>query len=266
MTALWSSPEPIPVFDYVRGQGLAAQAQPMSFRGVDLDVWGRQLLALLDLVLSADYAVSAYRVDPDAYGRLVAAKNVIAEAVRDSVTQVTAPGTASPADLAAAQDALYRRLLTTLSEAYQVATIVAVPVAVTAPADWGGDTAPRLHGQPVGTVYSVPAESAPRRGGRHADVDRRGPVHGLGGRHGQRRGRRPDRGRGRPDPADGAGLRHRSRRHAGEHRGRPRPPAGHRRRRRRGSRGVCWFRAWRSPCRPRHCARSPARSPRRCRC
>ena len=51
----------------------------MSFRGVDLDVWARQLLALLDLVLSADYAVRAYRVDPDAYGRLVAAKNVIAE-------------------------------------------------------------------------------------------------------------------------------------------------------------------------------------------
>ncbi len=66
----------------------------MSFRGVDLDVWGRQLLALLDLVLSADYAVPAHRLDPDSYRQLVAAKKVIAGAVRDSVTQVTGPGTA----------------------------------------------------------------------------------------------------------------------------------------------------------------------------
>ena len=56
---------------------------------------------------------------------------------------------------------MYRRLLTTLSEAYQVDAIVAVPVAVTAPPDWCGDTAPRLHGQPVGTVFGVPAERRP---------------------------------------------------------------------------------------------------------
>ncbi len=35
---------------------------------------------------------------------------------------------------------------------------MAVPVAVTAPPDWSGDTAPRLHGQPRGTVFSMPAE------------------------------------------------------------------------------------------------------------
>ncbi len=158
VTALWSAPGSIPIHGYTRGQGLTAETQQMSFKGVDLDVWGRQLLAVLDLVLSADYAAAAYRLDADAYASLVAAKEQLAGAIRDSVTQVTAPGTAPPADLAAAREALYQRLLTRLSEAYEVDAVVAVPVAVTAPPDWTGDTAPRLHGQPVGTVASVPVE------------------------------------------------------------------------------------------------------------
>ena len=162
VTSLWSSPAPVPVVDYVRGQGLAQQARPTSFTGVDLDVWGSQFLAQLDLVLSADYAVAAYRLDPDAYGRLVAAKGVLADAIRASVTPVTGADAVTPAELAAAKEALHQRVLTTLSEAYLVDTVVVLPVTVTAPPDWVGDTAPRLHGQPIGATASVPADGTLR--------------------------------------------------------------------------------------------------------
>jgi LysM repeat protein len=155
-TALWNSPGPIPIRGYARGQPLGA-AQPTSFTGADLDGWAQAFLAELDLVLSGNYAVAAYALDPAGYAALVRAKNTIAGAIRDSVDTVTEPGGGPGPDLASARDALYQRLLITLSTAYQVDTIVQFPVAVTAPADWAGDTAPRLRGQPLADTYTVAA-------------------------------------------------------------------------------------------------------------
>ena len=159
-TALWSSPGPIPIRGYTRGQ-LLGPAQPTSFTGADLDGWAQAFLAQLDLVLSSDYAIAAYTLDPAGYTALIQAKHTLAAAVRDSVDVVLQAPPGPGADLAAAQDALYQRLLVTLSAAYQVDTIVQLPVTVTAPAGWTGDTAPRLRGQPLAATYTVPG-LAPR--------------------------------------------------------------------------------------------------------
>ena len=155
-TALWSSPAPVPIRAYTRGQPLGP-GQPTSFTGVDLDGWAQAYLAQLDLVLSSDYAVAAYTLDPAGYATLVQAKQDLAAAIRDGVAAVVQPGPGATPDLAGAQDALYQQLLITLSTAYQVDTIVQLPVTVTAPADWTGDTAPRLRGQPAAATYPVPA-------------------------------------------------------------------------------------------------------------
>jgi len=155
-TALWNSPGPIPIRGYTRGQPLGP-AQQTSFTGADLDGWAQAFLTELDLVLSGNYAVAAYTLDPAGFTALVQAKNTIAAAIRDSVDTVTEPSDGPGPDLSGARDALYQRLLITLSTAYQVDTIVQFPVAVTAPADWGGDTAPRLRGQPFADTYTVQA-------------------------------------------------------------------------------------------------------------
>ncbi len=161
-TALWSSPAPVPIRAYTRGQPLGP-AQPTSFSGVDLDGWAQAFLAQLDLVLSSDYAVAAYTLDPAGYLTLVQVKQTLAAAIRDSVETVFQLGPGAAPDLGGAQDALYQRLLVTLSTAYQVDTIVQLPVTVTAPADWTGDTAPRLRGQPIAATYTVPATGATLR-------------------------------------------------------------------------------------------------------
>ena len=155
-TTPWNSPGPIPIRGYTRGQPLGP-AQQTSFTGADLDGWAQAFLAELDLVLSGDYAVAAYTLDPAGYTALVQAKNTLAAAIRDSVDTVVEPGGGPGPDLAGAQDALYQRLLITLSTAYQVDTIVQFPVTVTAPAGWAGDTAPRLRGQPLADTYTVAA-------------------------------------------------------------------------------------------------------------
>ena len=160
-TALWSSPAPVSIRAYTRGQPLGP-AQPTSFTGVDLDGWAQAFLAELDLVLSSDYAVAAYTLDPAGYATLIQAKQDLAVAIRDSVAAVVAPGPGATPDLAGSQDALYQQLLITLSTAYQVDTIVQLPVTVTAPADWTGDTAPRLRGQPVAATYLVLASATLR--------------------------------------------------------------------------------------------------------
>ncbi len=160
-TTLWSSPGPISISGYTSAQGLGP-AQPTAFTGIDLDGWAQPFLAQLDLVLSSDYAVAAYTLDPASYTELVRAKATLAGAIRDSVDYVVKPvsGPQEPdPHLAPAQDALYQQLLVTLSTAYQVEAIVQLPASVTAPtgADWTGDTAPRLRGQPAAAPYTVRA-------------------------------------------------------------------------------------------------------------
>ena len=110
--------------------------------------------------------MAAYSIDPARYTALIQAKKDLASAIQDSVNIVVQPGPdpqgAGP-DLAAAKDALYQRLLVTLSTAYQVDTIVQLPVTVTAPADWTGDTAPRLLGQPAAAPFIVGTDGAGTR-------------------------------------------------------------------------------------------------------
>ena len=162
-TELWSSPVPVPIRSYTPGQALG-DPRPTSFTGIDLDLWARSFLGVLDRALSPDYAVPAYTRDPAAYSALLAAKGDLAAALSASVVPIVDPPAGANAstgpDLDAARETLRQRLLVSLSEAYQLDAIVQLPVAVTAPAAWSGPNAPRLHGQASAATYRVPEGTA----------------------------------------------------------------------------------------------------------
>ncbi len=141
-------------------------AVPTSFRGIDLDTWGRGFLHDVDRMLSPQYAVAFHRCDPASYRALLTAKETLAAAIAAGVDEIIAGG--SGGDLAAAQEALRQSLLVSLSEAYLVDAIVQIPVTVTSPADaalpppapapatTAADTVLRFSFQPRGIVPVPP--------------------------------------------------------------------------------------------------------------
>lgn len=162
---LWSSlPQaPVPIQEYRDGALLDPPTQ-RSFEGVDLDTWARDFLEDMDRMLSPALAVAARRLDVDvpaaeggsSLDRIVRAKETLARAIRDRVAEVVASPSAgdSGPDLAAAQEALYQRLLIELSNAYRIDTIVQFRVKVVSPYT-DIDTAPRFLGQVTGATYSI---------------------------------------------------------------------------------------------------------------
>ena len=105
-----------------------------SFRGIDLDVWGRGFLRDMDLALSPKFAAIAAQLDAASYQKIVDAKQLLSEAIAgDVVLVVDSPSGVTP-DQTAARAALRERLQARLSDAYSIDTIVQVPVGVTYPA------------------------------------------------------------------------------------------------------------------------------------
>lgn len=104
-----------------------------TFTSVDLDAWLRIALDAIDLVLSPAVAAAAWRHASAAVDTIVAAKDAIAGALRDRVTEILVDETASPGALAAASEALYQRMLVSLASAYGTDAVVTYPVNVTSP-------------------------------------------------------------------------------------------------------------------------------------
>jgi len=132
---------------YVSGQQppLSGAAETRSFRAVDLDRWLESFLAAVDQFLTPAYAVPAYGVSPASVLAVLAAKQQLAQLIAVRVLPVLAGGRG---DAATAADALYQSMLTTLSTAFTVDTLVQVPVTVTSDTS-DAKTAPRLSGSAV---------------------------------------------------------------------------------------------------------------------
>jgi hypothetical protein len=135
----------VDVRPYVTGQDPPFQGapRPRSFRSVDLDGWLDSFLGAVDLFLSPAYAVPAYALDPDATTAIVQAKEALARRIADRVEVVLEGDAGAEAD---AIEALYQAMLTQLSSAFTVSTLVQVPVTVAAGTP-DAATAPRLSGQ-----------------------------------------------------------------------------------------------------------------------
>lgn len=139
---------PVDIIPYVSGQTppFSGASQTQTFQAVDLDVWLNTFLQSVDLFLSPAYAVPAYALSPGDVVAVIGHKKSLAQKLAQRVTLVLQD--APTGSLADAQAALQQALLTQLSSAFTVDTLVQVPVNVTS------DTAdplaaPRLSGKLV---------------------------------------------------------------------------------------------------------------------
>jgi hypothetical protein len=132
---------------------------PTSFTSIDLDVWGRQALAAIDLILSPQFSIPAFMVDyldPE-HGnylqRILNVKGELADAITATVEPILQEPPVEPANLAAAKEKMRQQLLSRLENAYLVTAI----------AEWNarvhshftavpGRPAPRFYGTPAPTL------------------------------------------------------------------------------------------------------------------
>ncbi|HTI60213.1 LysM peptidoglycan-binding domain-containing protein [Mucilaginibacter sp.] len=168
----------IPTYDYISGQGLTMGHQK-SYSSVDLDKWGQQFLAAMDDFLAPEFAVPANIISSAAgptgpsgffgampytnhrlytagvtgptgvYQRILDAKQQIAGAIANQIATIVGPTGPTGASVSVAQETLKQELLSQLSNAYTINTIIQHPVSVDG--GNGSTLAPRLFGRPVTT-------------------------------------------------------------------------------------------------------------------
>lgn len=131
---------------YVPGEGLVP-AESKMFHAVEVDLWAKQFLETLDLVLTAPYAVPAASRNRRAVEQLLASKTKLADKLATAVVPVLhRPPYAG--DVTIARQQFADRLKIRLADAYAIEAIVQFPTAVA-----GGAVdpavAPRLSGKPV---------------------------------------------------------------------------------------------------------------------
>jgi hypothetical protein len=141
----------VPVTPYVSGTGLSGAALPLSFAGIDLDVWGATFLEAMDRMLAPDYAVPAQEISLAGFDTIVSAKRTLAAAVAGRVQYVLGgqgPGEYGQTDprRADAITAMEQALLQQLSSAYLIEGVVQASVEVDAPFI-DARMAPRLSGR-----------------------------------------------------------------------------------------------------------------------
>jgi hypothetical protein len=99
-----------------------------SFTEIDMDKWGREFVDAVDRFLTADIAVTARKINPEAYKRIISAKSTLADGISAGVTNVLAQGTVNGSYLSSARETYKQALLTRLSSAYEIETAVVYPV------------------------------------------------------------------------------------------------------------------------------------------
>ncbi|HVZ41237.1 MAG TPA: LysM peptidoglycan-binding domain-containing protein [Candidatus Kapabacteria bacterium] len=148
--------EDLNVYNYVSGQGLADAVTKKTYKGVDLDAWGRAFLNAVDTVLLPQYATPAHLLDlgsaapagTRALETIIAAKRTIAAAITGMVQEI---GDTGLGNLGEAGELFSQRLLVRLSAAYETDAIVQLGVNVDSPyADADTTYVPKLYGQTVG--------------------------------------------------------------------------------------------------------------------
>jgi hypothetical protein len=139
----------------------------VAFRDVDLDVWGAQLFAAIDDLLTPTYTSAMLVVDdktsrpskhPDGYlGQLLAHKEALADIVSRQMIPVYEDQPAqSEAQQATVQEAFRQQLLIALRNAYATRAAVGFVADVKADVAPGPDTSapPRLYGAVTGEIPS----------------------------------------------------------------------------------------------------------------
>jgi LysM repeat protein len=163
---LLSREEPVLVYPYKTGTFIGNETPvKTSQNSVDLDQLGRDFLNSMEQVLGPQFTASTWKLEynsgmppPDTdppdpqkypYEAIVAAKELLANAISKHVTNVFADAT--PADaLADAREMMRQQLLATLTAAYTVDVVMQYPVKVTHSEYDDKDVfAPRLFGKPV---------------------------------------------------------------------------------------------------------------------
>ncbi|HMX29019.1 MAG TPA: LysM peptidoglycan-binding domain-containing protein, partial [Blastocatellia bacterium] len=121
----------VDIIPYVSGQTPPFTGAPttQTFQAVDLDVWLNTFLQTVDLFLSPAYAVPAYALDPTNTVSVVEQKQTLAQMLSARLQYVLQGEQAG--SLSDAQGAMYQALLTELSSAFTIDTVVQVPVSVT---------------------------------------------------------------------------------------------------------------------------------------
>jgi LysM repeat protein len=128
---------------YASGAGdpLPGPGQPQLFQSVDVQAWASSALPLLDLALSAPYAVPAFGLTQAPNGRsvpfdrLVAAKKALAARISGQATEILG----GAGDASAASGALEQLLDVSLSAGWEAAAVVQLPATVDATFSGGGE-------------------------------------------------------------------------------------------------------------------------------
>lgn len=152
------SRENVSLYTYSAETGLSAAPDLLqSFSGVDLDVWARSALSLIDELLSPQLAPAVLLLDTIGANAFVpmltAVKRELAEAVSSGLTNVLETPALDPvtdaARFAAARAKMREQLLVRLGNAYDVDVLIQYAMDVAAPPA-SPATAPRLYGSAAG--------------------------------------------------------------------------------------------------------------------
>lgn len=136
------------------------QTPPVTFTGVDMNVWANTALTAIDTFLTPTFASPAYILDnllfadPENEGyvaKILEHKEKLAGAIASTVRPILVTSATDAETQAAAREKMYQALLNRLSNAYLVTAVTVVPVtnASTNEPDAPGTAAsPRFFGQP----------------------------------------------------------------------------------------------------------------------
>ncbi len=146
----------VPFFDYTTEKGIDF-SKPSSYKnlnGIDMDVWGKNFLEAVDLILSPEYSEPIFFVgklsNNDFLKNLLDYKNSLAKGIQNHISNILEKDSGrSPEKVAVAKEKLYQQLLIELSNAYKIDAVIQYDVDVkTNPDDSNGGIAPRLFGKP----------------------------------------------------------------------------------------------------------------------
>lgn len=157
-TVAWNNTVEVPA--YSSDKGLVWTGKQQAFRAADPDQWNQQFLAAIDLLLSPSYSVPGSTDTKVAanIAAVIAAKGDIATGMSGIVAPII--GTDSTG-LAEAQTTLKQQLLTTLSAAYSMQTLVQIDLNVQGEgAGTDPTTAPQLSGKLVAGVIRTPDDAS----------------------------------------------------------------------------------------------------------
>ncbi|MGH2944912.1 MAG: LysM peptidoglycan-binding domain-containing protein [Solirubrobacteraceae bacterium] len=147
------------VGEYDPGSGNIVSVQEKQFRSVDLDALLRAFFEGVDALLDPASAVAAWRQQPAAFDRIVAAKDNIAGQLSQLVVEILDEFVDGPA-IQAARDALADAMRERLASAYTTDAVVQFPANVSSPFVRGYEIQPGDGFQQIGDYYGVSRQGA----------------------------------------------------------------------------------------------------------